>query len=65
MTAAESDIAGDSDGGESGGPLAGLRVLELGHFIAAPFATRVLADLGADVIKVEPPGKGDPVRSWG
>lgn len=42
-----------------------LRVLELGHFIAAPFATRVLADLGADVIKVEPPGGGDPVRGWG
>ena len=48
-----------------GGPLAGLRILELGHFIAAPFCTRVLADLGADVIKVEPPGRGDPVRSWG
>ena len=45
--------------------LAGLRILELGHFIAAPFATRVLADLGADVIKVEPPGEGDPVRGWG
>ncbi len=42
-----------------------LRVLELGHFVAAPFATRVLADLGADVIKVEPPGAGDPARSWG
>ena len=48
----------------TGGPLAGLRVLELGHFIAAPFATRLLADLGAEVIKVEPPG-GDPVRQWG
>ncbi|MGF1650707.1 MAG: CaiB/BaiF CoA transferase family protein [Hyphomicrobiaceae bacterium] len=47
------------------GPLAGLRIIELGHFIAAPFATRVLADLGADVIKVEPPGEGDPVRRWG
>lgn len=47
------------------GPLSGLRILELGHFIAAPFATRVLADLGADVIKVEPPGRGDPVRTWG
>lgn len=42
----------------------GLRIVEFGHFIAAPFATRVLADMGADVIKVEPP-EGDPVRSWG
>ena len=47
------------------GPLAGLTVLELGHFIAAPFCTRLLADLGATVIKVEPPGDGDPVRTWG
>ncbi|MBN1957262.1 MAG: CoA transferase [Desulfuromonadales bacterium] len=46
-------------------PLEGIRVLELGHFIAAPFCTRLLADMGATVIKVEPPGKGDPVRSWG
>ena len=47
------------------GPLSGLRVLELGHFIAAPFCTRILGDLGAEIIKVENPGKGDPVRSWG
>lgn len=47
------------------GPLSGLRVLELGHFIAAPFCTRLLADLGAEVIKAEPPGDGDPVRTWG
>jgi crotonobetainyl-CoA:carnitine CoA-transferase CaiB-like acyl-CoA transferase len=46
------------------GPLSGVRVLELGHFVAAPFATRLLGDLGADIIKVEPPG-GDPVRQWG
>lgn len=45
-------------------PLTGLRVVELGHYIAAPFATRLLADLGAEVIKVEPP-EGDPVRGWG
>jgi crotonobetainyl-CoA:carnitine CoA-transferase CaiB-like acyl-CoA transferase len=39
-------------------------VLELGHFVAAPFAARLLADLGADVVKIEPP-TGDPVRQWG
>lgn len=46
------------------GPLKGLRVLELGALIAGPFATRLLADLGADVVKVEPPPRGDPLRTW-
>ena len=46
------------------GPLVGLKIVELGHYIAGPFCTRGLADLGAEVIKVEPPG-GDPIRGWG
>lgn len=45
-------------------PLQGMKIVELGHYIAAPFCTRLLADLGAEVIKVEPPG-GDPFRGWG
>ncbi|MGF7135075.1 formyl-CoA transferase [Paraburkholderia sp. EB58] len=46
------------------GPLDGIRVLELGQLIAGPFASRLLAEFGADVIKVEPPGTGDPLRKW-
>jgi formyl-CoA transferase/succinyl-CoA--D-citramalate CoA-transferase len=45
--------------------LDGLRVLELGSFIAGPFAGQLLGDLGADVVKVEPPETGDPMRRWG
>jgi formyl-CoA transferase len=45
-------------------PLAGLRVLELGQLIAGPFAGKTLGDFGAEVIKVEPPGTGDPLRQW-
>ena len=44
--------------------LAGLRVIELGQLIAGPFAARTLADFGAEVIKIEPPGSGDPLRKW-
>jgi len=46
------------------GPLSGLKVLELGQLIAGPFAGKTLADFGAEVIKVEPPGDGDPLRKW-
>ncbi len=45
-------------------PLEGIRVLELGQLIAGPFAAKMLAEFGADVIKVEPPGTGDPLRKW-
>lgn len=47
------------------GPLAGVRVLEMGSFIAGPFAGQLLGDYGADVVKLEPPGSGDPMRVWG
>ena len=45
-------------------PLAGVRVLELGNMIAAPFCTRILAEFGADVIKIEDPKGGDQLRNW-
>jgi formyl-CoA transferase len=46
------------------GPLTGLKVLELGQLIAGPFAAKTLADFGADVVKIETPGAGDPLRKW-
>jgi formyl-CoA transferase len=46
------------------GPLHGVKVLELGNLIAAPFASRLFAEFGAEVIKVEDPRTGDPIRSW-
>ena len=46
------------------GPLSGIRVVELGTLIAAPFAARLFAEFGAEVIKIEQPGSGDPLRSW-
>jgi formyl-CoA transferase len=45
-------------------PLSGLRVIELGQLIAGPFASKILAEFGADVIKIEPPKTGDPLRTW-
>jgi formyl-CoA transferase len=46
------------------GPLAGLKVIELGQLIAGPFAAKTLSDFGADVVKIESPGAGDPLRKW-
>ena len=46
-------------------PLAGTRVVEIGHSVAAPYAALILAELGAEVIKVERPGHGDDARAWG
>jgi len=50
---------------ERKGPLKDLRVIELGQLIAGPYCGQLFADMGADVIKVEAPGKGDPMRVWG
>jgi crotonobetainyl-CoA:carnitine CoA-transferase CaiB-like acyl-CoA transferase len=47
------------------GPLAGLKVLDLTEHMAGPFCTMILADMGAEVVKLERPGKGDSVRAWG
>src|SRR5918997_2936751 len=47
------------------GPLAGVRVVELGMLLAGPFTGRLLGDMGAEIIKVEPPGQPDPMRDWG
>jgi formyl-CoA transferase len=50
---------------EGPGPLAGVRVVELGMLLAGPFAGRLLGDMGAEIVKIEPPGQPDPLRDWG
>ena len=55
----------DADASTRTGPLLGVRVLELGNFIAGPFAGQLFGDYGAEVIKIEAPDGGDPMRHWG
>jgi crotonobetainyl-CoA:carnitine CoA-transferase CaiB-like acyl-CoA transferase len=54
-----------SDAAHTPGPLSGLRVVEMGQLIAGPFCGQLLGDMGAEVLKIEPPGRGDPMREWG
>ena len=61
-TTGEASVTPEEPGPE---PLAGLRVTELGTLLAGPFCGQLLGDFGAEVIKVEEPGKGDPMRQWG
>jgi succinyl-CoA---D-citramalate CoA-transferase len=66
VTRGQATVSEHGDRARSGpGPLAGVRVIELGMLLAGPFAGRLLGDMGAEVIKVEPPGKPDPLREWG
>jgi formyl-CoA transferase len=64
MDAASTSSFAQSPAAPRAGPLAGLKVVELGQLIAGPFAAKTLADFGAEVIKIEPPGAGDPLRKW-
>ena len=63
-THASHDARADTPAQPQPSALAGLKVLELGQLIAGPFAAKTLADFGAEVVKIEPPGTGDPLRKW-
>ena len=65
MTDAARDASAMPPAQPSPGPLAGIRVVEMGSLLAGPFCGQLLGDLGAEVLKIEPPGVGDPMRQWG
>lgn len=65
MTARQTAPESSTGSAQEGGVLSGTRILELGQLLAGPFAGHLLADLGAEVIKIEQPGTGDPMREWG
>src|SRR5690242_21908599 len=65
MTSAEETLmSGRSSNSNSPAALDGVRVVEMGQLIAGPFAAKTLGEFGADVVKIEPPGAGDPLRNW-
>ncbi len=65
MSGAPAEAPGRERDTSGPGPLAGVRVVELGMLLAGPFTGRLLGDMGAEIIKVEPPGQPDPMREWG
>src|SRR5262249_7300263 len=65
MTDAATEVPAAARETNGPGPLAGVRVVELGMLLAGPFTGRLLGVMGAEVIKVEPPGQPDPMREWG
>lgn len=66
MTSATGNgTSSETSSGTRNGPLSDLRVLEMGQLLAGPFCGQLLADFGAEVIKIEAPLVGDPMRQWG
>lgn len=65
MTETATVSGANAEAANGAGPLEGVRVIELGMLLAGPFTGRLLGDMGAEILKIEPPGKPDPIRDWG